>query len=333
MYCPRLFVPLQPRAVNAALTTKEPKPMNMTKRPQRMAALMLLVCALLFGTSLNANAQIRTARDFILALKSDANITMTTGDGLVNLTEAINDLIDDGYITPYNLDPNWERVQTKPGIYYSAEYDGNQLIVVGMNNINIEGTGANGAFLQVEPRYAEVIKFVNCKNIGISNFTMGHSETGDCVGDVLEFQSCENIAVNNCRLFGCGVNGLTVRDSKSISANGTHFYGCYYYGLQLFGSQDAIFVNCQIYSNGMGIYLDDVCGNVSFDKCEMMNNRREVFVCQSPISVSNSKIISHGGANVYNVTLEGCDVTMDYADCEELPDLEEDSQYEIYQGQ
>jgi hypothetical protein len=103
--------------------------------------------------------------------------------------------------------------------------------------------------------------------------------------------------------------------------------------VRLFESRDALFVNCQIYSNGMGIYLDDMCQNVAFDKCEFMNNRREVFSCQSPITVSNSKIISHGGANVYNVTLEGCDVLMDYEDCEELPDLDEDSEYEIYQGQ
>lgn len=307
--------------------------MNMTSKNHSMAAIVLLVIALCFGTSTNANAQIRTARDFILALKSDANITMTTGDGLVNLTAAINDLIDDGYVKPYYLDPDMTRTQTKPGVYYTSEYDGNQLVVVGMNNINIEGTGLNGAFLQVEPRYADVIMFVNCKNIGINNFTMGHSEVGDCVGDVLEFQGCENIAVNNCRLFGCGVNGLTVKGSKSISAVGTHFYGCYYWGVRLFDSRDALFVNCQIYSNGMGIYLDDMCQNVAFDKCEFMNNRREVFSCQSPITVSNSKIISHGGANVYNVTLEGCDVLMDYEDCEELPDLDEDSEYEIYQGQ
>ena len=285
--------------------------------------LLVLTLCLCVHTVMNAQ-QVRTARDFILALKNDANITTTTGSGAVNLTDAMNDLIDDGYVKPYYLDPDQTQVQTKPGIYYISEYDGNKLIVLGMKNINMEGTGSNGAFLQVTPRYAEVMVFINCKSIGISNFTMGHTDTGDCVGDVLLFQNCENVAVNNCRLFGCGVNGLTVKNSKSISAFGTHFYGCHHFGIRLYGTQSALFVNCQVYSNGGGIQVDDVCRDVMFDKCTFNNNKGTLFYCDAPVTVSNCDIEHHYDESTYNVTLEGCNVVMDYRDAEDLPDIEEE---------
>lgn len=278
----------------------------------------LVVLTLYLSSHVTTYAQqVRTARDFILALKSNANITMTTGNDAVNLTDALNELIAEGRIKPYNLDPDWIRVQTKPGIYYSSEYDGNQLIIVGMSNINIEGKGNYGAYLQVDPRYATVMMFINCQNIGISNFTMGHTDTGNCVGDVLEFHDCEDIAVNNCRLFGCGVNGLTLKSCKGISANDTHFYGCSNWGIRLFDTQWALFIGCQIYSNTMGIYMDETCSDVTMDKCMFLNNKREVFSCQSPLTVRNSSIESHGGTNVFNVNLEACDINMDCNDCED----------------
>ena len=264
--------------------------------------------------------EVTTARDLILALQDDVHINVTVSSKL-RMTDAIDDLIDEGKLKRYTV--NGEE-QTKPGIYWDPEYDGNTLFIVGMKNIVLEGTHEDGGFLLATPRYADVLHFENCKNIVIKNFTLGHKETGDCVGDVLVVNDCKNVVVEDCRLFGCGVNGFSSNGTSKITVKNTDIYGCSFCGIDLYGSNNAVFDHCEIYNNGSGMYIDSDSTNIAFNHCKFRDIRGQMFLCYAPVEIRNSKIVHHKDDIKEYIDFVNCDVVMDYSEAEDYPEFSGD---------
>ena len=262
--------------------------------------------------------EVHTARDFIQALQSNRCVMVTT-DNSLNITGALNDLIEEGRLE--NFMKNGEE-RDDNGVFFEVEYDGNKLVVAGLSNLTIAAKGEG--YLVVTPRYADVIKFVRCKAVSVRNFTMGHTETGDCVGDVLTFYRCKDVDIHKCHLFGCGVDGLSTSNSELIRVYDTHLYGCSEFGVVLEASSDIRFKRCQIYSNGMGINVDESCSDVNFDDCKFSNNRGQLFMCYGKVTLKNCEIEHHHDDITENVDFINCNVHMDYADAEEYPDIEEE---------
>ena len=260
------------------------------------------------------------ARDFILALKSNNHIRVITNDPL-NLTEAIDKLADEGLLERYMVNG---RPKTQPGLYWEPEYDGNTLFIVKQNNLVIEAVHEDKGFLMVTPCYADVLHFEKCENLVIKNFIMGHKVTGTCIGDVLVLNDCKNVTVEGCDLFGCGVNALSATHSSNIAVSGTELYGCSDRGVDLYGTDNVSFEQCKVFNNGCGMYIDPYCSKINFNKCEFYDNRGQLFLCYATTTIKNSKIIHHHDDNTENVRLVNCDVVMDYAEAEELPDIEEE---------
>lgn len=266
---------------------------------------------------------VRTARELILALQSDVHINVIVND-VLRMTDAIDDLIDEGKLKRYTVDG--ER-QTKPGVYWDPEYDGNTLFIVGMKNITLEATPEDGGFLLAIPRYADVLHFENCKNVVIKNFTLGHEETGNCIGDVLVINDCENVVVEDCHLFGCGVNGIYSSGSSTVTVRKTDIYGCSDRGVDMYGSDNFVFDRCEIFNNGSGIYVDQYCTNISFNHCKFQDIKGQMFLCYAPVEIRNSKIEHHHDDMAENVNFVSCDVVMDYSQAEVYPDIEDDGEY------
>lgn len=274
------------------------------------------------GESEDNTIDVRTARELILALQDDVHINVIVND-VLRLTDAIDDLIDEGKLKRYTVDG--ER-QKKPGVYWDPEYDGNTLFIVGLNDITLEATPEDGGFLLAIPRYADVLHFENCKNIVIKNFTLGHEETGNCVGDVLVMNDCENVVVENCNLFGCGVNGIYSSGSSNVTVKKTDIYGCSNRGVDMYGSDHFSFDHCEIFNNGSGIYVDSYCTNIAFNHCKFQDIKGQMFLCYAPVNISNSKIEHHHDDMSENVNFVNCDVVMDYSQAEEYPDIENDGE-------
>ncbi|MBQ8015833.1 MAG: DUF3298 domain-containing protein [Clostridia bacterium] len=93
-------------------------------------------------------------------------------------------------------------------------FDGAEVIITDVSNLYISGETDNFADteLVVTPRYAAVLSFENCRDFGLSGITMGHTETGDCSGNVLNFSECQNINLKSMDLYGCGVYGIGAKD-------------------------------------------------------------------------------------------------------------------------
>jgi len=259
---------------------------------------------------------VKTARDFILALKSNRCIIVDNKE-MVNLTEALDELIEEGLIKDYmdNGEPRNEE-----GVFFESQYDGHQLTIMQLSRLVIEAK--ESAYFVVSPMYADVLCLIGCKDVTVKGFTLGHMEVGDCIGDVLRFDHCERVNVDNCHLFGCGVNAIQAVSTSTLRVNNTHLYGCSQYGAVLTNADDALFDSCQIYSNGCGIYVDEQSDNIVFDHCEILNNRGQLFSCLSPVKIKNSKIEHHYDDVTTNVSFEHCEVMMDYAEAEVLPDVE-----------
>ena len=246
--------------------------------------------------------KVNNAIDLIKALGNNRRIIITT-TRVLNITEALDQLIDDGEIKNFMKDGE---PRTEPGIYFDSEYDGNMLVVAGMSNITIEGK--DEAHLQVTPRYADVIRFCNSSNISIDDIVMGHTDTGTCVGDVLGFYDCNNITVEDCALYGCGVNGVHAERCRNISIKDSHIYECNQFAVLFHNVSNATFDECSIHNNGCGLRIDEDCSNIMFNKCEITNNSGK----------------HHYSADSSNINFVDCDVVMDYHEAEEYPDIEPD---------
>lgn len=89
-------------------------------------------------------------------------------------------------------------------------YDGLELLVRDVNNLTLAGSFGDSreSHIYVEPRYADVLRFMNCSGICIRGLTLGHTETGECFGNVLTFENCYSVLLDNLDVYGCGYYGL-----------------------------------------------------------------------------------------------------------------------------
>ncbi len=263
---------------------------------------------------------VTTAREFILALKNNRHIIIK-GDDALNLTEAINELVEEGELESFMFQ---DERRYDAGVFYNEEYDGNSLVINNLHDIFIEAKGDEDGILIVEPRYADVLWFNRCKNIAVKGLTMGHTDTGDCSGDVVRAEYCEKLLISNSQLYGCGVTGFEADHCSDIVLRNSEFFGCSDDGISLYQTSNVEVKGCKIYDNGLGIAVED-SKKVVFDDCRFYDNRGQLFrIYDTTIKVKNSFVEHHYDDNANNVEFINSDVLMDYRDATDLPDVEEE---------
>ncbi len=160
------------------------------------------------------------------------------------------------------------------GAYYDwvDTYDGPALVLHDLDDFSLVGNGIGITLLSAVPRYADVLYFENCREISLSDMTLGHRiEPGSCAGDVLEFERCRGVSIVRCGLFGCGVVGINASSCADLLVSETNIYDCSYLGANLYHVEDALFTDCSVTNCGTdgygfnGILLAG-CSGVFFDK-------------------------------------------------------------------
>jgi beta-lactamase regulating signal transducer with metallopeptidase domain len=201
---------------------------------------------------------VSTVDEFLAAIGSDTKIYLE--DGVFDLTTASN------YGSVGGANYSW----------VDTYVDGPQLVISGVKNLTITGSDVSRALIQAVPRYAEVLKFENCENISLANFTAGHSEgSSKCVGGVLFFNGCSEISVDNLSLYGCGVWGITTYQSENMTVTGTEIYDCSNGDLDLLHSNNLTFENCNFHDNGPDRTVFE-CNNVTLDGKELESRYDDV---------------------------------------------------------
>ena len=139
-------------------------------------------------------------------------------------------------------------------------YDGWELQISWVEGLHLRAEGEDPAatVLVTSPRYANVLSFRGCKDVSLEGFTLGHTQApGSCAGGVVDFGYGSGLRLENCRLYGCGVLGLSASESRDLALIGCEIYDCSDGGLSLFQVEDARFEGCSIHDvpcPGLNLY-------------------------------------------------------------------------------
>ena len=150
--------------------------------------------------------------------------------------------------------------------YWEPQSDGPSLVITGVSNLRIVGQGKEKTEIVAIPRYADVLRFVSGENISLEGFTAGHTETGECAGDVLSFENVTNLTIRDCGLYGCGVWGIRANLCYNMEVSGTEIYSCSSGAFVMFQCENVTMTDMDIHDmpSRETAYLND-CDNFLFD--------------------------------------------------------------------
>jgi len=159
-------------------------------------------------------------------------------------------------------------------IAWNSNFDGSSLVIQNVENLVIAGEGTRESALMAEPRYVFVLEFQNCRDIMLQNLKLGHTTGGYCDSGVLGVKNCNGFTVEDCLLFGCGTEGLTVNRSEDLILTGSEIVDCSYGIMTCSYSQNLNFEDCVFRDNEeyYGVDIFD-CSGVLFSRCLFRNNR------------------------------------------------------------
>lgn len=236
---------------------------------------------------------VSSAEDFLAALGSNREIFINNEEGFL-LTPAIEELIEAGKLKKF--DRSSRARQT--GVLYEDEFDGPQLVLVGFKDLTIRSINDERQCLEVTPRYANVLTFISCENLTLTNLYLGHTDEGYCTNGVLGFDDCRGVTITNCGLYGCGTEGIELRQSQNFTMQESEIFHCSYHIMHLYGSSNCKFLNCTFYNNREyeQVSVDSDCTNVVYDHCVFTKNQGTLFSFDNPANVVLRRcVIQHDG--------------------------------------
>ncbi|MBQ8969901.1 MAG: right-handed parallel beta-helix repeat-containing protein, partial [Lachnospiraceae bacterium] len=190
-----------------------------------------------------------------------------------------------------NLDTWSYDGENAKGLYLREEFDGPELIINDYENISIVSADRNEpAKLVCEPRYADVLSFVDCSDILIDGVSLGHTpEQGSCAGDVVNLEDCSSVVISDSELYGCGTYAFTIEDSENITVMDCDIHDCSYGCAVIESTRNLSFIHCGFHDckeftkfeinggttdfigcdfrNLYGAFLSNQAGDVSFITC------------------------------------------------------------------
>ena len=226
----------------------------------------------------------------------------------------------------YDLSLASDYGDNQEGKYYSWEetYDGHELVIPGVDGLRIIGSYVDTT-IATQPRYANVLRFVNCTNISLEDVVIGHTEgQGFCSGGVVYLDSCRDVNFDSCHLFGCGTIGIYAQNCKRVYAEKSAIYDCSYNAVYAVSCSDVRLDSCDIYDCGENTY-----------------GGQSVFTAESAMgfAVVNSKIYNNTVGTLLDiryskdVNLLGCEIrnniiTDSVFCCDTYPATVEDCSFE-----
>lgn len=233
------------------------------------------------------NEELKGRGNFVIG--KDCRFEVVAGKRVVhvsNMEQLIENIAPDTQILiapgRYNLSDALNELYAREGerfnesrdfVRINETYDGPELVVTGVSGLSIVSESGTAADTEIvtDPRYANVLRFEKCSDIGMMDLTMGHSDTGDCVGDVLYFDQCNDIVLSGMDLYGCGVYGIGTIDCTFLSCFDSTIRDCENGALDLFLAKNRqMFINCVMTGSDSGGYFcadDRSDGEFYFYRC------------------------------------------------------------------
>ncbi|MCQ2254351.1 MAG: right-handed parallel beta-helix repeat-containing protein [Bacteroidaceae bacterium] len=235
---------------------------------------LAVLCMAIVALAAPKRIIVNTPEEFINALGSNREIVIGHEKGFL-LTPTIEAMIESEQLKLFDRSSHAKQ----DGVMYEMETDGPQLIISGLKNLSIRTNYDERLSLEVTPRYANVLTFIGCENIKLTNLQLGHTEEGYCTNGVLGFDNCRNITIDNCGLFGCGTEGVELRHSENFTMTGSEIFHCSYHIMHIWDSKNVKFLNCAFYNNKEyeQVSVDLSSEDVLFDHCVFTKNIGTLF--------------------------------------------------------
>ena len=210
---------------------------------------------------------VSTAEDFMAAIGPGRQIFLAPGT--YNLSEWANAVAHDTLGNTGN-----------PYVKLDLVHDGYEILIIGVRNLSIETGGAlteGTAEIVVEPRYANVLTFLDCDRVLLADLVMGHTpDKGNCTGGVVRFADCGRVALTGMDLYGCGTYGVIAERCESVLALYSVIRDCSYGLLSLVDVPDAGFAFCEFRdSEGYDMVGLRDGSSAVFQTCSFVNNSWE----------------------------------------------------------
>ena len=191
---------------------------------------------------------VRTEGEFIAALGNERTILIPDNVHL-NLSRILDR--EDWFMNKpgrrWTSDASAIIKRTEPIIVSEEVFDGRQLTLMNFSQLTIKG-GRN-ASIEVDPRYAFCLNFINCDHIEVRNLIIGHTEGGSCQGGVIGINGGRQNLVSDCDLYGCGTYGLELTQTTDFQLTNSNVHDCTYGILQMRSSMAIRFQNCDFFNN------------------------------------------------------------------------------------
>ncbi len=211
---------------------------------------------------------VTSPEEFINAVRPGAKIAFAPGR--YNLSEYTQKVWDD----PANESAKFEGVLSiTEWTELVSCFDGVELKIKGVDDLLITGGSEQNTDTEIviDPRYAAVLRLDRCSNVDIANLTIGHTDMGDCSGNVIDLYGSNDICFYNMDIYGCGVYGIgATNGSADIHVYSSTIHDCSY-GPITFDWGMGVFelVECTLTNAGWISYSPTAYSRLIFDRCTL----------------------------------------------------------------
>lgn len=237
-------------------------------------------------------------REFLQALGSNRTINLADDTHLM-LSKILN---DEDACTELGIlmVGEYADLDERSGAMSGEVFDGRELLLKDISKLTIRG-GFNCS-IEVEPRYARVMRFVRCEDIVIDNLTIGHTPEGYCEGSVLGFESCFKVNVWRSSLYGCGTYGIEARNCETLYVSASIIRDCSYGIMDIYGCSDLSFENCDFFRNREFtlVSIGSDSSGCTFYKCRFAQNQGKLFGLGTEIRMTDCEV-HHDLVSIGNV--------------------------------
>jgi hypothetical protein len=204
----------------------------------------------------------------VAAVASDTRIVLAAGD--------------------YHLETLWDSVEPSihrdtrdavpppggPHVRWNNPYDGWEIEIHDVRNLEIVGEGPVPPRLFTSPRGSFVLRFRDARGVRLENLVVGHTTPGFCLGGVLGFDDSRDIRVRHVDLFGSGTVGVRLERVRDARFEEVVIRECTYRIVEVEDARGVVFADSVFHDNGeFEQVLAGGRSEIRFDACTFERNR------------------------------------------------------------
>ena len=156
-----------------------------------------------------------------------------------------------------------------------STYDKTTPVIRGLRNLTLRGTGGKRVRLVTDCANSWVLKLEDVSGLRLENLELGHlPETPGCWGGVLGITKARGVTIRNCRLFGCGHEGLVLEAVQGLTFEGSVIDRCRASILEANGCRGLLFRDSEFRDNKVyrALIKMRLCEEVAFESCRAEGN-------------------------------------------------------------